>query len=259
MATRSPPIPTRSLHRSPAENRLPGWHGRVGGGCSRGASCSIMEAPGLFGLRSTPTRPRSPTECATRGGNFPTLMHQWVSPHSSHALVTHTILRDTRQRNTQNEASMPATHLRNELAAMPHPTQLTGVRATEMVVAARVAANPASCSRLRVLKHQAGEQAVRSRLLHVLPCDQNRAPAATSPSLLRAAGGHPYQAHPKDPRNQPPALGNRGGWRLQPQEVPRRCCWRAALAPEAGERVQDGSPHAPNQPGARASHPSWSW
>ena len=49
MATRSPPIPTRSLHRSPAENRLPGWHRRVRGGCSRGASCSIMEAPGLFG------------------------------------------------------------------------------------------------------------------------------------------------------------------------------------------------------------------
>ena len=48
MATRSPPIPTRSLHRSPAENRLPGWHRRVRGGCSRGASCSIMEAPGLY-------------------------------------------------------------------------------------------------------------------------------------------------------------------------------------------------------------------
>jgi hypothetical protein len=56
MATRSPPIPTRSLHRSPAENRLPGWHRRVRGGCSRGASCSIMEAPGLCGSPPTPTR-----------------------------------------------------------------------------------------------------------------------------------------------------------------------------------------------------------
>jgi hypothetical protein len=66
IATRSPPIPTRSLHRSPAENRLPGWHRRVRGGCSRGASCSILEAPGLCGSPSTPTFTHSWTRGAAR-------------------------------------------------------------------------------------------------------------------------------------------------------------------------------------------------
>jgi hypothetical protein len=88
-------------------------------------------------------------------------------------------------------------------------------------------------------------------------CAKVRLAPSCAPLLGRGVTNR-YQAHPKDPRNQPPALGNRGGWRLQPREVPRRCCWRAALAPEAGEQVQDGSPHAPNQLGAQASHPSWS-
>jgi hypothetical protein len=108
IATRSPPIPTRSLHRSPAENRLPGWHRRVRGGCSRGASCSIMEAPGLCGSPSTPTF----THTRSRGAAATIAVRTFVSgsacPHSSHAPAPNLALRNTRQRNTQ-KLGLPST------------------------------------------------------------------------------------------------------------------------------------------------------